>query len=192
MGFDSGERALQGTTWSPDGRSILFWRATSAATNNREIWEYSLDRDEAHAVPGTQAAQDGQICQSCLAMSPRRRWLLYTASVDGVVDVYLRRNLETGPAVKVSSQGGSSAYWSADGGTIYYLAPSGAVMAVDVGETSLSTPRLVVASAFGLNLFGVADGGNLFLRTQGNVWLSQPLRLVVNWPRRVAEAARAP
>jgi hypothetical protein len=114
--------------------------------------------------------------------------LLYAASVGGVVDVYLKRNLETGSAVKVSSNGGSSAYWSADGNTAYYLAPRGAVMAVDVGENSLSTPRVVVASAFGIGLFGVTDDGNLFLRTRGNPWQSQPLRLLVNWQRRVAEA----
>jgi hypothetical protein len=113
--------------------------------------------------------------------------LLYTASVGGVVDVYLRRNLETGSATKVSSHGGNSAYWSTDGNTIYYWATSGAVMAVDVGETSLGTPRVVVASAFGLGLFGVADNGTLFLRTQGNPWQAQPLRLLVNWPRRVAQ-----
>ncbi len=189
VAFDSGARMVRGTTWTPDSRSILFWRDTSTSTTTQEIWQYSLDTKEAHVVPGTETAQDPQQvnrCQSCLAMSPRRPWLLYTASVGGVIDIYLKRDLDTGSAVKVSSNGGNSAYWSADGNTIYYLAPTGAVMAVDVGEASLSTPRMVVASAFGLNLFGVADNGHLFLRTRGNPWQAQPLRLLVNWPRRAA------
>ena len=188
MVFDSGERQLRSTTWAPGGRSILFWRDLDASVTSQEVWEYSLDTREARAWPGTRTANISEQsihCQSCLAMAPHRRWLLYSASVDGVTDVYLRRSLETGAALKVSARGGDSAYWSGDGKTIYYLAASGDVMAVDVGEASLGTPRVVLASAFGLKLYGVADDGKLFLRTRGNRWQAQPFRFLLNWPRRV-------
>lgn len=62
------------------------------------------------------------------------------------------------------------------------------MLEVDVDETSLSSPRQVVAPASGLGLYGVTDTGNLFLRRRGDPWQAQPLRLLVNWQRRASQA----
>jgi hypothetical protein len=111
-----------------------------------------------------------------------------------VTDVYIRRYPEIGPPLKISPHGGSFGLWSADGRTVYYVAPSGHVMAVEVGEhasqDSLGAPHLVAPAGAGSGLYGVSKDGAQFLRREGHL-VSQPIRLIMNWQKRATGAGAA-
>jgi len=192
--FDS-DREMVGTAWSSRDDAIVFWLYPGGKAKDSEVWQYSLKDKQARRLFATTPEQHNGDCFSCLEVSPNGQWLLYWIPVDGVPDVYIRRYPEIGPPIKVSSQGGYFGVWSADGRAVYYVAPSGNVMAVEVGEhpsqDSLGAPRLVAPAGVGSGLYGVTRDGARFLRRQGHL-LSQPMRLIVNWQKRASAGGDMP
>ena len=76
--------------------------------------------------------------------SPDNRWVAYTSDKTGKDEAYVRAfdpnfvpgsgNPSPGGANPVSTEGGTSPHWSGDGKEIFYMAPDGGVMAVDVSD----------------------------------------------------------
>jgi Tol biopolymer transport system component len=138
-----GRRRIRAPDWSPDGTRIAFHVSAGDTTMRDEIWVYTLaTRRAARAfVPS------GNV--SLPRWSPDGRWLAYVSDESGVPEVYIRRLDGEGPGVLVSNAGGDVPLWRADGRELFYRAPVGAIMGVNVtlGTTAvLSKPRIVVAS----------------------------------------------
>jgi Tol biopolymer transport system component/predicted Ser/Thr protein kinase len=119
------ETAKYPTDWSPDGRLILY-RAIGATTN-LELWVLPTDGDR-KAVPfikTTFGVSYGQF-------SPDGRWVAYSSNETGQWEIYVAPFPGPGGNWKVSSAGGTEPRWRRDGKELFYIAPDGRLMALDV------------------------------------------------------------
>ena len=72
--------------------------------------------------------------------SPNGRWVAYVSNQSGLSEVYVREfatdfssgSASRGGSVLVSHGGGTAPRWRGDGRELFYLAPNGKMMAVDV------------------------------------------------------------
>jgi Tol biopolymer transport system component len=69
-------------------------------------------------------------------VSPDGRWLSYGSQESGQWEVYVQPFRAKGEAVRVSTEGGGQARWRGDGRELFYVAPDGRLMAVEVRATS--------------------------------------------------------
>jgi eukaryotic-like serine/threonine-protein kinase len=129
-------------------------------------------------------------------LSPDGRWLAYASAGGPAVrglEIYVQPNPPTGARWQVSLSRGYEPRWRADGKEIFYLAPDGVLMAVDVETTTsdfrAGSPRLlfqthVATTELGVirNHYAVAANGERFLFTVP-VTDSGPaaVTVVLNW-----------
>jgi Tol biopolymer transport system component len=181
--FAAGMRNFRTPDWSPDGRRIAFQLSAGDTVPNDEIWVYSLDRraaSRAFVAPGNLSAP---------RWSPDGRWIAYVSDETGSPEVYIRSVATPNLAARVSTAGGESPYWRADGHELYYRVPDGAIMAVAVRLTPrlvLSAPSVVLADPpFSriVRTFQATPDGLRFL----SFGREDPLlfTLVTNWTARV-------
>jgi Tol biopolymer transport system component len=82
-----------------------------------------------------------------LSLSPDGQWLAYASTATERPDVFLRPITRQTASVQVSLAGGDLPRWRSDGGALFFVAPDGAVMEVEVrGKPALdlSKPRVAV------------------------------------------------
>ena len=128
------------TSWSRDGKFILYSRGDLFGLTHAEIWVLPLagDRKPRLFVKTPVAAYDGQF-------SPDDRWVAYTSKESGREEVYVvpfdaTKVLNTGPGSvtspggkwQISPSGGRVPRWRRDGKEIFYLAPDNQMMAAEV------------------------------------------------------------
>jgi Tol biopolymer transport system component len=171
--------------WSPDGRLILL-RAVDETTN-LELWVVPVDGD-GKAVPfikKTFGVNQGQF-------SPDGRWVAYASNESGKWEIAVAPFPGPGGNWKVSTAGGTEPRWRRDGKELYYLAPDGKLMAVEVkaGETfdaGAAKPLFPIrrrepVSAADLFSYDVsADGQRFLVNTDAEEATSAPLTAIVNW-----------
>src|SRR5262249_34229805 len=122
-------------------------------------------------------------------LSPDGRFLTYTSQKAGQDDVYVRRFdpsiPQAGEELKVSQGGGDVGNWRADGKEIFYRAPDGAIMAVNVTTSpalQLGTPRVLFRSEATFADWAVAPDGQRFLipvPVENDA--AAPYTVVLNW-----------
>ena len=126
-----------------------------------------------------------------LHFSPDGNWLLYQSNDAGTGEIYVRSYPALGAPRRVSSGGGHSGHWSADGRTIVYEAPRGTVMSVAVGPAeglSLGTPEVALEADEFAGLFGVSADGQRFLRRHLPPEALLPeIRVVTGWMEGLGE-----
>lgn len=101
------------TSWSADGRLIAFTEIH--AETRGDIWVLHLD-DERRAEPLIVTDND----ERDGVFSPRGDLIAFVSNEDDRSQVYIRSFPESGPSMRVSTDGGRQPLWSADGGTLYY------------------------------------------------------------------------
>jgi hypothetical protein len=113
------------------------------------------------------------------ALSPDGRWLAYTSGRSGQAQqVFVQSYPRAGRPILVAREGGSLSRWSPDGRELFYLAPNGSIIAVDVRTTSevvVGPPRVLLASA---GIFDVDRSGRRFLVSRST---AGQLHAVANW-----------
>jgi serine/threonine protein kinase len=179
------ERAKYTADWSPDGRFILC--RVIDAKSNLELWAVPVEGDR-KPFPFLKAgfgASHGQF-------SPDGRWVAYASNESGKWEVFVAPFPGPGGNWKVSAAGGSEPRWRRDGRELFYLAPDGKLMAVEVKpgatfEAGAATPlfptrRRVTVSSTDMFSYDVAPDGQRFLVSKdvGEV-TSSPLTVVLNW-----------
>jgi Tol biopolymer transport system component len=178
-------RAKYTTDWSPDGRFVLY-RGVDATTN-LELSALPVDGDR-KPIPFLHPAfgvSHGQF-------SPDGRWVAYASNESGNWEIFVAPFPGPGGNWKVSSAGGSEPRWRRDGKELYYLAPDGKLMAVEVNagptfEAGAATPlfqtrRRVPVSSTDLFSYDVsADGQRFLVNTDVGEVTSSPLTVVLNW-----------
>ncbi len=179
------ERTKYPTDWSLDGRFILY-RALDAKTN-LELWVLPVagDRKPIPFIKTTFGVSHGQF-------SPDGRWVAHSSNESGKWEIYVAPFPGPGGNWKVSSAGGSEPRWRRDGKELFYLAPDGKLMAVQVKEgptfeAAAATPlfqtrRREHVSSTDLFSYDVsADGQRFLVNTSIGEETTVPITLVQNW-----------
>jgi Tol biopolymer transport system component len=117
------------TSWSQDGRYVIFERTTRATVNTvGDTWVLPLD-GERRAFP----LIESKSLKTGARLSPDGRWLAYATDESGTRQIVV----QPFPAVsdgkwQVSTSGGIEPKWRRDGRELYYLGLDGAIMAVPI------------------------------------------------------------
>ena len=177
---------IRAADWSPDGRFLLYVINESLATLS-DLWVLPSDgRKPSPFVQSRFTEQDGRF-------SPDGRWVAYTSDQSGAMEVYVRAfspdfsggSAGTGGSVLVSRGGGAAPRWRGDGRELFYLAPDGKMMAVEVTagpEFRGGTPAPLFQTPSGTIVGDVtADGKRFLLVTPVGPSAAAPFTVVLNW-----------
>ena len=176
--------------WSPDGREIVALRWTEDPKPR------DLVRLEPRADGRIRTIVDIATANFNASMSPDGRWLAYTSTLSGSVEVWVRPYAESGTARQVSLSGGSQPVWARDGRKLFYLKGSD-MMVVPVVPVEPSAPftfepptRLFDASAYKVSgqppTYDVAKDGRFVMLKDGEL----PVTVILNWAERLRQGAR--
>jgi eukaryotic-like serine/threonine-protein kinase len=127
--------------------------------------------------------------------SPDGHWIVYASDESGRAEIYVRPfSLNPGAAAAskwlISQNGGVHPRWRADGKELYYLAPDGTLMAVDVGASpslrvgvpkALFRAPLQSAQSFESPAWDVTKDGRRFLFTAVTKQSERAFTVVLNW-----------
>ncbi len=160
------------TDWSADGRFLLYFSLDPQTDG--DLWAQEMD-------PSTGAARAGRAPGTVLRtpftelwgrFSPDGRWVAYQSNASGRPEIYVRP--WTPPAAlgaaapapsaqwQVSTAGGISPSWRADGQALYYLGPDGALMAAPVTTRGTALEPGTPVALFPTRIvYGGGDGGLL-------------------------------
>ena len=176
------------TSWSRDGRFILYVRTNDAKTG-RDIWALPLFGDR-KPFPVLRSEFD----EDNASPSPDGRWIVYQSNESGRFEIYVQPFPLSGGKWQISTGGGGQPRWRQDGHELYYLGPDLKLMAVDVraegGTFKASVPKPLFDSRAALNgglaniftPYDVAQNGQRFLvATATREAEVAPVTVVVNW-----------
>jgi Tol biopolymer transport system component len=167
------------TSWSRDG--YLLYTVQSAKAK-AEIWALQVDGDH-KPVPFVHEGSMGRFSRD-------GHWVAYVSDESGRDEVYVREFSMTSAGIKrvVSKEGGSNPRWRRDGKALFYTAPDGMVMIVDLMAGGVLQPgqpkALFKLPSDLLANWDVAADGDQFLvavPVQHEDRLA-PFNIVLNWP----------
>jgi Tol biopolymer transport system component len=189
----AGEK-LRPSSWSRDGKYLLY-TVGDHAVDSTTIWALALGGDgkPEMLLKAPAAVYEGQF-------SPDVRWVAYTSSESGRDEIYIvpfdggrAAQVGAGQRISASTQGGRFPRWRGDGKEIFWLSPSGEIMAapVEVSGTAMS-----IGAAHGLFRFATnsfiqmpydvsPDGSRFIVNTFAD--LDQPITLMVNWQAKLKD-----
>jgi len=169
--------------WSSDGRFILFQSTHGSGLSNTDLWIYSLEQKKAEPwLDSPYAEKQGRF-------SPDRKWIAYDSNESGRTEVYVRGFMPAGGKWRISSEGGTSPVWRADGKELFFVSPDSKVMSIAIrpGATfdgAAATPlfripgdMLDVGTQYDVSLDGQSFLMNLDTPTEGR----RMITLVTNW-----------
>jgi Tol biopolymer transport system component len=187
------------TSWSRDGRSLLYFTTTVANTNS-DLWVLPLAGDRKPALLlGT------QFNEGYGSFSPDGRWVAYASNESGRNEIYVRPFVSSGssggssgPSLgegkwQVSKDGAALALnmgpprWRSDGKEIIFGGPNNAVMAVEVNGSGpafqMGTPQLLFTAPLNNGGDVTADHKRFLLATTPGAGqqTSTPITVVLNW-----------
>jgi Protein kinase domain/WD40-like Beta Propeller Repeat len=108
------------TSWHPSGRFLAF-NDTSGRTHI-SILELSGDEASGWKPAKASAFQDSPSIQNNAAFSPDGRWVAYSSSETGILEVYVRPFPGAGGRVRISTSGGQHPMWSRKRSELFYRA----------------------------------------------------------------------
>jgi Tol biopolymer transport system component len=170
--------------WSRDGRMVLY--SSLSDRTQWDLWAVPLagERKPAPFVQTPFNEAEGQF-------SPSARWVAYRSDESGRPEIYARRFPDAGEKVQISTAGGTQPRWRSDGRELFYLAPDGNLMAVDVREgerLEASEPRALfrtrtppAGSPTSRTNFAVAADGRFLVNAIAEEAGASPITVVVNW-----------
>jgi Tol biopolymer transport system component len=172
--------------WSPDGRFLLYTAYVVAPDSGSPdlLVRSNATAESMPLVHSRFNEEQGRF-------SPNGRWVAYVSNESGVGEVYVRgfapddkgRPADIGGGTLVSRGGGSTPRWRADGRELFYLAPDGRMMAVDVvttGDFRVGTPSALFQMPVGAVFSDPSADGRRFLLLIP-IGATVPFTVVVNW-----------
>ena len=173
--------------WAPTGGALVF-----RSSADRDAWELPSGSQERRRL--TAAKEPIEQVQ----LSPDSRWIAYNTAESGRSEAYVSPVPATGRRWQISNEGGVQPLWRADGREIYYLGLDAALYAVEVKvdgqEFKTGRPQLLfrtplpVISAVVEQYRVSPDGGRFLLCAPLTSPQREPLRMLVNWPAKLARA----
>jgi len=170
------------TDWSKDGRFVVYERSETG-TNN-DLWVLPLlGENKGKPFPFLQSEFEefgGQF-------SPDAKWMAYASDESGRDEVYVRSFPGPGPKWRVSTAGGNSPRWRADGKELYYLAADENLMAVPmklgsslepgVPQPLFETQKVVTRVRYTMT----GDGQRFLVITPVGETTPPSIAVVLNW-----------
>jgi len=173
------------TSWSPDGRSILYFTGTSTSQTGADLFFLPLSGDR---KPVT--FLNTQFNEIAGHFSPDGRWVAYYSNESGRYEVYVASFPGTGGKWQISTAGGKSVRWRRDGAEIFYLDPDNKLMVATVNGKGSSLEVGAVKPLFQTRAASPnyqypydvsADGQRFLINTLPEQVASAPITVVVNW-----------
>jgi dipeptidyl aminopeptidase/acylaminoacyl peptidase len=182
--------------WSADGRYLLFEDREPRGARNVTASILPLFGDRKPIAFFRRGTENGEE-----RFSPDSQWIAFSAEDSGRSEIYLAPVSGAGSRSQVSNAGGDHPRWRRDGKELFYLAPDGKIMAVEVkvagnGILEAGTPRPLFETkvtagsgqpALGRSsgstppLFDVAPDGRFLIVTPVAGEAPPPITLLVNW-----------
>ena len=166
------------TSWSPDGRFMLF--QTEGPVSDINV----LSLADSKVLPFANT----KFSEGSAQFSPDGRWVAFNSDESGRTEVYIAPFGRSGARVPVSTDGGSSPRWSHDRRELFYIRGADTLMrvAVSASESSIDVgpSQEVFRTGFSRNAFSYDVGSDGRFLVNRTVQLSRPnpITLVVNWP----------
>jgi hypothetical protein len=126
--------------------------------------------------------------------SPDGRWIAYQSNESGLWEIYVRPFPGPGGQWLISTTGGVYPRWAPEGKELYYIDPTGRLMAVPIGVKSdalevgkpvaLFQPHVLGGGAnmIGRNQqYDVAPDGRFLVNVLNDEALNSPLTILLNW-----------
>jgi Tol biopolymer transport system component len=177
--------------WSRDGRYLLY--TTDGGATRMDILVYDVQRKTSTPFLASTFSEWRP------KFSPDGKWIAYVSDESGDAQVYARSFPDGALKIQISSAGGNQPEWRRDGKELFYLAPDGMLMAVDLHAGGAG---LVVGASQPLfqtnadesrvlrNLYTASPDGQRFLVMSPLIATNvSPLIGVLNW---AAALARQP
>jgi hypothetical protein len=180
--------------WSADGR-FLMYNSIGPQTSG-DLWVLPMQGDRtAYVFLRTPFREAYGV------FSPDGRWVAYHSNESGRYEVYVRPFFEPGQRDaatpgdqwQVSTDGGTFPRWRADGRELYYLDPSGAMMAVSItvigNKLTRGSPQMLFRPHIyrgGRELqqgrqYDVTADGRFLINTDLEGDSATPITLIQNW-----------
>jgi Tol biopolymer transport system component/predicted Ser/Thr protein kinase len=170
-------------SWSPDGRYIAYIAFQGAPGSKADLWLLSLaDRKTSPILQSPFDELQG-------VFSPDGRWLAYASNESGRFEIYVQPFPGPGGKWQISTSGGTQPRWARGGKELFFLAPGGKIMSVEIQTSSIveaGTPQVlfstVLKNAPGPPYDVSSDGQRILLnRPIEEASSSPPITLVQNW-----------
>jgi serine/threonine protein kinase len=171
--------------WSSDGRFVVY--QSSAPRTGFDLWVAPLSgQDAPFPVAQTEHGErEG-------AFSPDARWIAYDSTESGRREVWVQPFPPTGARWQVSTGGGVSPRWRADGRELFYVAADGRLTSVAVTAAatfSWDAPRALFETAFRGGTYASfvvsRDGQRFLMNAPPGMAEESPIIVMLNWTVRV-------
>ncbi len=170
------------TSWSPDGRVILYTAVDNAS--KRDIWVLPLDGDRKPTVFFRSPLEDRDAF-----FSPNGKYVVYTSEESGNNDIYVQTFPASANKWPVSTNGGFSPRWNQISREIIYVQIDGKMMSVPVKadstfEAGVPQPLFDVTMARsprGDDYVVANDGQRLMFVSRGTDGSLPPINVILNW-----------
>jgi Tol biopolymer transport system component len=170
------------TSWSPDGKYVLFDRIDPQAKGKTAIWV--LPRFGDHKVfPLISTDFNNTYSQ----FSPDGRWVAYDSNESGKDEIYAVAFPNATARFQISTAGGGNPQWRGDGKELYYTDADNKIMAVDVASRgdsleigtphALWQPRLEPVNP----PYAATTDGKRFLANELPLQSTSQLTVTFNW-----------
>jgi Tol biopolymer transport system component len=169
--------------WSHE-RGLLY-RVARKGQSDLAMLSLGADQTSEWVLDSPANEEQGQI-------SPDTRWIAFTSDESGTPEVYVRGSRGAGAKRRVSTRGGAQARWRGDGKELFYLAPDGTLMAVDVSAPAGSIETGIPSALFATGITGsfvdrfnqyvvTRDGRRFLVNVSAEDDNPAPITVVLNW-----------
>ena len=167
--------------WSSDGKQLLY--GETDPKNGREgLWVLPMagDRQPQPYLPPDFDYRGARF-------SPDGRFIAYESDEASRLQVFVQSFPAGNGKWQISTDGGDRPEWRSDGKELYYLAPGGTLMAVEVTTNptfKVGPPKALFATWIrgALNEYGVSrDGQRFVMAAPEEGVLATPASLILNW-----------
>ena len=166
--------------WSADGRFVAY--NISNPKGKKEIWILPLFGDK---VPFP--FEQSEFSEFDAAFSPDGGWLSYVSEESGGREVYVQSFPARGEKLQISTAGGVTPKWRADGKELFYQALDNQLMAVKLEPgarlKAIAPTALFKMSPSSINkIYDVsADGQSFLVNAVAREEKPSPITVVLNW-----------
>ena len=163
------------TDASPDGKTIAYQQRTTLGT--WDVMTVPIDGADAGTPLFASPASETD-----LRFSPAGGQVAWVSDESGRSEVYVAPFPSNGVRTMVSSGGGFAPRWRRDGRELYFMSPSGTLMASPVSASGQPGNAVRLFAAGNWTGYDVMAGGERFVAIVGDARSAeQPLTVLLNW-----------